>query len=122
MLVTVEYLIEPERAIEFERTSRALREIRRRDGATFWGMFFDAAAPGRFVEYFVVESWLEHLRQHQRVTAADLFILNGVFAFHIGAKPPAVTHQVSAQSLDGANAEFFAQMAASGVRDPDDAH
>ena len=122
VLVTVEYLIDSERAVEFERTSRALREIRRRDGATFWGMFFDAAAPGRFVEYFVVESWLEHLRQHQRVTAADLFILNGVFAFHIGANPPAVTHQVSAQSLDGANAEFFAQMAASGVREPDEVH
>ncbi|MHB8381702.1 MAG: MFS transporter [Candidatus Binataceae bacterium] len=119
VLVTVEYLIDPERAVEFERASRALREIRRRDGATFWGMFFDAAAPGRFVEYFAVESWLEHLRQHQRVTAADLLILNHIFAFHVGAHPPAVTHQVSAQSLDGANAEFFAQLATSGVRDPD---
>lgn len=119
VLITVEYLIDPERAIEFERAARALREIRRRDGATFWGMFFDAAAPGRFVEYFAVESWLEHLRQHQRVTAADLFILDQVFAFHIGANSPAVTHQVSAQSLDGANAEFFAQIAATGVRDPD---
>ena len=77
----------------------------------------DAAIPGRFVEYFVVESWLEHLRQHQRVTAADLLVINQIFAFHIGAKSPAVTHQVSAQSLDGVNADFFAQMVARGAHD-----
>ena len=28
-------------------------------------------SPGRYLESFVVESWLEHLRQHERITAAD---------------------------------------------------
>lgn len=112
VLITIEYLIDPARAAGFEQASRALREIRRRDGATFWGMFFDAAAPGRFVEYFAVESWLEHLRQHQRFTASDLPIIEQVFSFHIGAAPPLVRHQISAQSIDGASAELFARVAA----------
>lgn len=41
------------------------------DGAYSWGVFEDVAQPGRFIETFHVESWLEHLRQHARVTQAD---------------------------------------------------
>ena len=35
------------------------------------GAFEDRAEPGRLLESFLVESWLEHLRQHERVTHAD---------------------------------------------------
>ena len=52
VMVTVEYLIEPERAAEFEHAMQPLRTIRLRDGAIFWGLFFDTAQPGRFIEYF----------------------------------------------------------------------
>ena len=31
----------------------------------------DAAQPDRYVESYMVESWAEHLRQHERVTVAD---------------------------------------------------
>jgi hypothetical protein len=31
----------------------------------------DAADEGRLVETFLLESWLEHLRQHERVTNVD---------------------------------------------------
>jgi hypothetical protein len=34
-------------------------------------MFEDTSEQGRFLETFLVESWLEHLRQHERVTHAD---------------------------------------------------
>jgi hypothetical protein len=47
-----------------------LARERRRDGAYSWGVFEDAADHGRMVETFLVESWLEHLRQHERVTSA----------------------------------------------------
>ena len=71
VLVQIEYWIDPNRAREFRRAMRDLRRIRRRDGAIRWGLFRDPAEPGRFVESFLVETWVEHLRQHVRVTESD---------------------------------------------------
>jgi MFS family permease len=71
VLITVEYTVEPPRAEDFVTAMCALRTQRLRDGAYRWGLYNDAAAPRRFVETFVVESWAEHLRQHGRVTVAD---------------------------------------------------
>ena len=48
-----------------------LQHERLRDGASTWGIFEDTAQPCRFLETFLVASWAEHLRQHQRVTNAD---------------------------------------------------
>jgi hypothetical protein len=60
----------------------------------------DAANPGRYLETFLVESWLEHLRQHERVTVADRQIETSVGAYHLGDDPPAVNHFL-ARSLPG---------------------
>jgi MFS family permease len=100
VLVTIEYLIDPKRAREFAAAMRQMRPIRLRDGAVFWGLFFDAAQPQRFIEYFAVESWAEHLRQHYRGVAADRAIESMVRAYHVGDAPPAVTHQLSAQGIE----------------------
>jgi hypothetical protein len=34
------------------------------------GIFRDTAAEGRYFEVFLVQSWAEHLRQHERLTQA----------------------------------------------------
>ncbi len=68
---------------------------RRRDGAYAWGVFEDAAEPGRFVETFLVESWLEHLRQHERVTQADRLSQERVHRFLL--QPEKITHLISAE-------------------------
>ena len=54
------------------------------------------AEPDRFVENFVVESWAEHLRQHERVTAEDRVIENRAIAFHTGDRRPVVAHFLAA--------------------------
>jgi hypothetical protein len=71
VLVLIEYRIAPEQARAFVRTMRALRLVRLRDGAFRWGLFGDTANLGRYIETFVVESWAEHLRQHERMTVVD---------------------------------------------------
>jgi MFS family permease len=109
VMVTIEYLIDPERAAEFEHAMRAQRRIRLRDGAIFWGLFFDTAQLGRFVEYFMVESWMEHLRQHERTVQADLQIEERARSFHIGPPPPLVSHLISAKAVDQLDAELFAR-------------
>jgi quinol monooxygenase YgiN len=72
VLVTVEYSVEPGRRAAFAAAMRRhLRPIRRRDGAVFWELFADSANPNRCLECFLVESWAEHLRQHDRTTKSD---------------------------------------------------
>jgi MFS family permease len=95
VLVTVEYSIDPADAREFARAMQLMRRLRRRDGAVRWGLFEDAATPGRYIETFLVESWAEHLRQHERVTIADRETEERAFAFHRGVGPPQVTHWIA---------------------------
>jgi hypothetical protein len=93
-LVTVEYRIDPHRAAEFASAMLELGRFRRRDGAVDWGLFEDVATPDRYLETFLVESWGEHLRQHERATMADRQISELVNSFHLGDQPPAVSHLV----------------------------
>jgi hypothetical protein len=71
VLVTVEYDVIPERTAEFIKAMHAYGRIRRRDGASRWGVFRDVESVEHFVETFIVSSWAEHLRQHERMTQAD---------------------------------------------------
>jgi len=101
VLVAVEYRIDPSNAYDFEHLMRSqLRDIRRRDGAFFWGLFFDAEQPERFVEYWLVETWVEHIRQHERGTLSDRIVFERIASFHIGNGPPVVTHLVSAEVIE----------------------
>lgn len=95
VMVTVEYRIEPARSAEFVAVMTAFADERRRDGAFAWGLFEDAAEPGRFVEYFLVESWLEHQRQHERTTRSAADVQAGARAFHIDPAGPVVRHLIA---------------------------
>ena len=94
VLVTVEYRL----AVEKDREAllSALEKLsheRRRDGAYAWGVFEDSAERLRFLETFLVESWLEHLRQHERVTNADRVLQERIN--HLLAQTPEVRHFIS---------------------------
>jgi MFS family permease len=97
VLVTIEYAIDPARARDFVSAMQGVRSLRLRDGAYRWGLFNDPAQPARYVETFVVASWAEHLRQHERVTVADRETEDVARAFHVGATPPVVSHLISAR-------------------------
>ncbi|WNG22374.1 MFS transporter [Cystobacter fuscus] len=96
VLVTVEYVIEPAKREEFLQHIHLLGGTRRRDGAVQWGVMEDTARPGHFLEYFIVDSWLEHLRQHERVTHEEQHLQDRLRALHLGAQPPSVRHFVGA--------------------------
>ncbi len=95
VMVTVEYRVDPSRVAEFSRAMQALRRVRRRDGALSWGLYEDSASPGLMLETFVLESWLEHLRQHERVTHTDHALQDEVARFHLGPGKPVVRHLVA---------------------------
>ena len=66
ILVTVEYDVDPEQKVAFIKAMHKYGRIRRRDGAFRWGIFQDLENPDRYVETFLVDSWAEHARQHER--------------------------------------------------------
>lgn len=90
VMVTVEYLIDPARAADFHTVMQETRQARLRQGVLSWGLFRDAAVPGRYIEYFLDESWVEHLRRLERFTAADVGLRDRRLAFHRGDAPPRV--------------------------------
>lgn len=99
VMVVVEYLIDPERADEFARVMQATRRARLRQGALSWGLFRDAGVPGRYVESFVDETWVEHLRRQERFTAADEELRARRLAFHRGPMPPTVKRYVAESTV-----------------------
>jgi len=100
VLVTVEYIIDPAKAKEFTEAANVLGKVRRRDGAYQWHLFFDLARPERYFETFMIESWGEHVRQHERVMMADKLVEDRVNAFHVSDRPTIVHHLISANSSE----------------------
>ena len=98
VLVTVTFQINPDRAAAFIQAAHELGRVRRRDGAVRWSLFSDPFDPARYMETYVVESWLERQRQLERFTVADHAIRNRVFSFHVGDTPPAVSRLILVRS------------------------
>jgi MFS family permease len=98
VMVTVDYRIDPARAAEFATVMRESRANRLQMGALSWGLFHDTSEPGHYIEYFLDESWADHLRRFDRFTAADADLRERRYAFHVGAEPPKVTRYI-AESL-----------------------
>jgi quinol monooxygenase YgiN len=94
-ITSVEYRIDPEKAAEFLKAMKEMRRIRLRDGAIRWNVLRDSADPQRYVEIWVTESWGEHLRQHERVTAQDRDIERRAQAFHLGPQTPKTIHFIA---------------------------
>jgi MFS family permease len=74
VLVTVQYRVDADKRAEFLSTLSEVGHERKRDGAYAWGLFEDTADTGRFVESFLIESWLELMHARERVTNADRMV------------------------------------------------
>src|SRR5262249_19644474 len=92
VLVTVEYRIDPRDRGQFLAAMNELGYERRRNGAYGWGVFEGSAIEGRMLEAFLVESWVEHLRQRERVTQEDRVLQGLVNQFQSKDSTPSTTH------------------------------
>src|SRR5207253_9003075 len=98
VLITVEYRIDPATTAQFLELMQESRRNRLRHGMLSWGLFRDAADPTRYIEHFVDESWVEHLRHFERMTAFDVALRERRFSFHTGDGSPKVSRYI-AQAL-----------------------
>jgi MFS family permease len=92
VMVQVEYRVRASDRPPFLHALRELSQERRRDGAYAWGITEHSNEPERVMEWFLVESWAEHLRQHQRVSHADADLQATALRYHIGPERPVVHH------------------------------
>jgi MFS family permease len=94
ILVTVEYDVIRDKTPEFLDALHQYGRIRRRDGASRWGIYLDLEIENRYVETFIVRSWAEHQRQHERITRADRELEERLRSYT--RSDPRVRHLVSA--------------------------
>lgn len=92
LMITLEYVINPGRTNEFEALMHEVGAIRRRAGATFWGLFVDDCLSNKYSEYFVVESGLDARRMHDRMTDPERELMNRAHAFHTHGTTPTTHH------------------------------
>jgi quinol monooxygenase YgiN/branched-subunit amino acid transport protein len=95
VMVTVEYMVDPARALEFKALMEETRKARLRLGVLSWELLRDAAIEGRYVEYFLDESWVEHQRRLERFTASDVELRERRQAFQVTGEPPKVTRYIA---------------------------
>jgi hypothetical protein len=72
--------------------------VRLADRSLRCGVFEDTAEPSRFFETFLVDSWLEHLHQHERGTNADRLLQTQVQHFQLEGTPK-VTYMIAAERV-----------------------
>ena len=101
VLVVIDRRIDQPQEADFLESVRPLKMLRLRDGAIRWNLFRDVTDPTHFIESFIVESWIEYLRQHERSTVSDREIEERVDAFHLGGIPPETHHYIAEQVIKG---------------------
>jgi hypothetical protein len=94
VMVTVRYEVADANVKEFLRQMHTLGKSRQRDGAVSWYIFADATIVGSYVETYVINTWLDHLRQHERISKQDAEIQYRIRALLQPGSAPIITHFV----------------------------
>ena len=95
VLITIEYQVRQGCRAEFLKALSRLAPSRLRDGGYGWGVYEDTEKANCFIESFHADSWLEHLRQHERVTADDRQLQQKVESQLQEGSQPLVRHFVA---------------------------
>ena len=92
LMILITYKTSEKDRQAFINAAHEMKIIRKRSGAFDWGICEDTEHKNHFVERFMEESWVAHLRHHERVTKADRPLQASVLNFHKGSEPPKVQH------------------------------
>ncbi|WP_439859396.1 MFS transporter [Pseudomonas sp. MBLB4136] len=97
--VEISYRVGDGERDDFLRIVYAVGQSRRRNGAQNWRLYRDLAEINHYVERFIVESWLDYLRQRERMTRADESLELHLTKFKLGR---GATRRYIYQALDRA--------------------
>ena len=84
---------------EFLEAMNRLRLVRLRTGAYRWRLYRNAEDPHRMTEVMVLNSWQDHIQQHQRIDAEAASAIQAARAFD-RADGPVTRHLVAVEVED----------------------
>jgi quinol monooxygenase YgiN len=93
--VQVIYAVPPHSRDEFIDVAQRMGVVRRRDGALVWRLYRDLSDPNRYVEFFLVDSWVDYLRHRRRATVADRQLERRLMELHAEPGQPQMQHYVA---------------------------
>lgn len=96
VMVTVDYAVAAPHVPAFVNRIQALRDARLRDGGYGWQLYQPVEREDLLREVFFTASWLDHLRQHERVSRDDAVLQAELQSFCIDGQLPTVTHHLAA--------------------------
>ncbi len=97
-MVCISYQVQDDGRAEFLVAMEQLGKARRRDGAWEWNVMENINAPGTFQEFYLVHSWLDHLRQHERISKQDAMIQTALRNLLVENTSPIITHFIKTAS------------------------
>ena len=92
VMVCIHYQVRREVRNEFLALIEKLGKARRRDGTWEWNIVENIKTPGSFQEFYLVHTWLDHLRQHERISKQDAMIQTALREFLEENTQPVITH------------------------------
>jgi hypothetical protein len=111
VLVANTWTVDPADRADFVDVMQELRRVRLQTGAFRWRLYRSVDDPDRLTELFVLPSWDEHLRQHDRLDAEAADIIARARRFDV-AGGPLNRHLVSVDVTDDRAAEDWERQVA----------
>jgi hypothetical protein len=87
VVVEIEYRVEQPRAREFHNLMQKVQLSRQRNGAYGWSIARDIADPELWTERYHCPTWLDFLRQRNRLSASERALSQEAQDFHMGPEP-----------------------------------
>jgi MFS family permease len=98
VVITIEYVIRAADVVAFLAVMAERRRIRRRDGARHWTLLRDLENPEVWIERYHNPTWLDYVRQNQRITQADAAVGERLRELHQGPGRPRVQRMIERQT------------------------
>jgi MFS family permease len=92
LLVQYLYRVRPDCVDAFVHAQADVGASCRRNGAEFWRLYRDLHEAGLYIERYIVESWSELQRQHERMSAEDMRLRARLLDFLQPGTAPVVRH------------------------------
>jgi hypothetical protein len=103
VMVCIQYQVQAEAREEFLHAMEQLGKARRRDGAWEWGIMENIQQANAFQEFFLVHTWLDHLRQHERISTQDAMIQATIRGFLVNGTAPVISHYIKSRNINNRN-------------------